>query len=152
MNKRDRHAAIRELVAAQPVASQEELRRLLRARGWDVTQSTLSRDLRELRLVRVPTPEGPRYASPESLAGDDERTLVEDVLPQFFDTVDGVGHLLVLKTISGGAQPVAEALDSAGWPEIVGTIAGENTILVICRSHEAREKLNARIVRLAGPQ
>lgn len=149
MNKRDRHAAIRELVTAQPVGSQEELRQLLKERGWDVTQSTLSRDLRELRLVRIPTNEGPRYASPESLAGEEERTLVEDVLPQFFDSVDGVGELIVLKTIYGGAQPVAEAIDSAEWAEVVGTIGGENTVLIVCRSREARERIHKRIEKLS---
>lgn len=150
VNKRDRHAAIRELVAAQPVGSQEELRQLLKDRGWDVTQSTLSRDLREMRLARIPTTDGPRYASSESMAGEDARTLVEDVLPQFFDSLDGVNELLVLKTIYGGAQPVAEAIDSAGWSEVVGTIGGENTVLVICRSREAREKLERRIERLVA--
>lgn len=150
MNKRDRHAVIRELVDAQPVGSQEELRRLLKERGWDVTQSTLSRDLREMRLARIPTTGGPRYASPDSLSGDDERTLVADLLPQFFDSLDGVGELLVLKTIYGGAQPVAEAIDSAGWLEVVGTIGGENTVLVICRSREAREKLERRIEKLVS--
>ncbi len=70
--------------------------------------------------------------------------------PQFFDSVDGVSELLVVKTIYGGAQPVAEAIDSAGWSEVVGTIGGENTVLVICRSREAREKLHTRIERLAA--
>ncbi len=149
MNKKDRHAAIREIVAAQPVGSQEELRQLLRDRAWDVTQSTLSRDLREMRLARIPTPDGPRYASPDSLAMDDDRTLVEDVLPQFFSSVDGVGELLVVKTIYGGAQPVAEAIDSAGWTEIIGTIGGENTVLIICRSAAAREKLARKLEKLA---
>lgn len=150
MNKRDRHTAIREIVAAQPVGSQEELRQLLQGRGWEVTQSTLSRDLREMRLARIPTPDGPRYASSEALASEEERTLVEDVLPQFYDSVDGVGELLVLKTINGGAQPVAEAIDSAGWSEVIGTIGGENTVLVICRSPAAREKLARRIELLAA--
>lgn len=150
MNKRERHATIREIVTAQPVGSQEELRQVLQGRGWDVTQSTLSRDLREMRLARIPTTDGPRYASPESLAGEDDRTLVEDVLPQFFDSVDGVAELLVLKTISGGAQPVAEAIDSAGWSEVIGTIGGENTVLIVCRSSAAREKLSRRLIELAG--
>lgn len=131
------------------MGSQEELRQLLKDRGWDVTQSTLSRDLREMRLVRIPTADGPRYASPESLAGDDERTHVEDVLPQFFDSVDGVNELLVINTIYGGAQPVAEAIDSAGWAEVVGTIGGENTVLVICRSSDARERVHKRIEKLS---
>lgn len=150
VNKRDRHAAIRDIVAAQSVGSQEELRQLLHDRGWDVTQSTLSRDLRELRLARIPTVDGPRYASPESMVGGaDERALVEDVLPQFFSSLDGVGELLVIKTISGGAQPVAEAIDSAGWTDVIGTIGGENTILVICRSSVARERLEKRILQIA---
>jgi transcriptional regulator of arginine metabolism len=151
VNKRDRHATIREIVAAQPVGSQEELRQLLHDRGWDVTQSTLSRDLRELRLARIPTPDGPRYATPESMVeGAEERTLVEDVLPQFFSSLDGVGELLVIKTISGGAQPVAEAIDFAGWTEVIGTLGGENTILVICRSAAARERLEKRIQQIAN--
>lgn len=125
---------------------------LLKNSGWDVTQSTLSRDLREMRVARMPTPDGPRYVSPEALAdtSEAERTLVEDVLPQFFSSLDGVGELLVLKTIYGGAQPVAEAIDDAGWKEVVGTIGGENTILIVCRSPAAREALEKRLVKLAG--
>ena len=89
MNKKRRQQVILELVAAQPVASQEELRQLLDDRGFAVTQSTLSRDLRELRLARIPTPKGARYASPEHL-GDDHRTALEDVFPQFYASSDGV--------------------------------------------------------------
>ena len=151
VTKRERHTAIRDLIAGQVVGSQEELRLLLRGAGWDVTQSTLSRDLREMRVARVPTTEGPRYATPETLAdGTADRTLVEDILPQFFSSVDGVGELMVLKTIYGGAQPVAEAIDDAGWKEVVGTIGGENTILVICRSAAARETVEKRLVKIAN--
>lgn len=139
---------ILELVAAQPVASQEELRQLLEDRGFAVTQSTLSRDLRELRLARIPTPKGARYASPDAMT-EDNRTALEDVLPQFFDSVDGVGELLVLKTIPGGAQPIAEAIDAQSYPDVLGTIAGENTILVICRSSAARDRLERRFERVA---
>lgn len=104
-----------------------------------------------MRVARVPTPEGPRYASPEALAdGTADRTLVEDILPQFFSSVDGVGELMVLKTIYGGAQPVAEAIDDAGWKEVVGTIGGENTILVICRSAAARETVERRLLKIAN--
>lgn len=151
MKKRDRQQAIREIITAQIVASHEELRVQLKNSGWDVTQSTLSRDLREMRVARMPTPEGPRYVSPESLAEtvEADRTLIEDVLPQFFSSVDGVGELLVLKTIYGGAQPVAEAIDDAGWKEVVGTVGGENTILIVCRSAAARETLEKRLLKLA---
>ncbi len=148
MNKKRRQQAILEIVAAQPVASQEELRQLLDDRGFAVTQSTLSRDLRELRLARIPTPLGARYASPDA-PGDDHRTALEDVLPQFFASADGVGELLVLKTIPGGAQPIAEAIDAQALPEVLGTIAGENTILVICRSATARDRLERKLERVA---
>ena len=150
MTKRSRQQTIRELIANKVVGSQEDLRVLLREAGWDVTQSTLSRDLRELRIARLPTPEGPRYVTLETLvAYNGDRTLVEEVLPQFFSSVDGVGELLVLKTIYGGAQPVAEAIDDAGWDEVIGTIGGENTILIVCRSSNARETVANRLRRIA---
>src|SRR5215216_56641 len=106
-SKRARQAAIREIVDASAVASQEELRGLLRQRGWDVTQSTLSRDLRELRLARVPTTDGLRYVSTVGAGGggggggsggggesggEDERTALDTLLPALFDRVDGVGE------------------------------------------------------------
>ena len=147
MNKKARHALILEIVTDEAVASQEELRQLLRSRGLEVTQSTLSRDLRELRLARIPTPGGVRYASPE-MGLEPSRAALEDVLPQFFHSVDGVGELLILKTIPGGAQPIAEAIDAEGIPDVLGTIGGENTILIICRSSAVRERLARRIEKL----
>ncbi len=147
-NKNDRQRAIREIIEARPVGSQEELRRILLQRGWDVTQSTLSRDLREMRLARVPTAEGVRYAF-TSAAIAEERPRIEELLPQFFVQIDGVGELAVLHTSSGGAQPVSESIDLAGWPDVLGTIAGENTILIICRTAAAREKLQRRLTVIA---
>jgi len=148
VNKRQRQSLILEIVGAQAVASQEELRRLLAENGLTVTQSTLSRDLRELRLARIPTPQGARYASPENLSGD-ERARLEDVLPQFFASAEGVSELLVVKTVPGGAQPIAEAIDAESFSDVLGTLGGENTILIICRSANARERLERRIVRIA---
>ena len=109
-NKRARHAVIRELVESHPVSSQEELRVLLVRRGWDVTQSTLSRDLRELRLARVPTDDGVRYTLTDTGAGE-SRMMLDALLPQLYNGVDGVGELLVLHTLRGGAQTIAEAID-----------------------------------------
>lgn len=148
MDKKRRQNLILELVGSRDVASQEELRSLLRERGLSVTQSTLSRDLRELRLVRIPTAGGARYASAES-AAHMERADLDEVLPQFFSSVDGVGELLVLKTIPGGAQPIAEAIDSEGFADVLGTLAGENTILIICRSTASRERLEREIRKRA---
>ena len=144
--KQDRQATILEVVSAHVVDSQAELRRLLRQRGWDVTQATLSRDLRELRLARVPTENGPRYA-PASGAGSDaeDQATLEALLPRLVVSVDGVGELLVVRTVAGGAQPVAAALDGSGWPELLGTIGGDDTILLVCRSATAREKIARRL-------
>jgi transcriptional regulator of arginine metabolism len=148
MDKRARQAAIRELIETHAVGSQEELRRLLRQRGWDVTQSTLSRDLREMRLARIPSPDGSaRYAVPEGSEVGQPR--LEALLPHLFTHVDGVGELVVLHTHRGGAQPVAEALDNEEWPEVLGTLAGDDTILIICRSVAAREKVTRRVKGLA---
>jgi transcriptional regulator of arginine metabolism len=149
-DKRDRHRTILELVAAHAVGSQEELRRLLAARGWDVTQSTLSRDLHELRLARVPTADGVRYAPTDGrIEPDQTRTALAALLPQLFARIDGVGELVVLHTVPGGAQPIAVALDGARWPDVLGTIGGDDTILLVCRSAAARERVIARIQQMA---
>lgn len=153
MTKRERQGTIREIIGSQPVESQETLRRLLRQRGWDVTQSTLSRDLRELRIARIPNADGgASYATPDAGAeGGGERSAVLDgLLPQLFVSIDGVGELAVLRTIIAGAQPIAVALDSEAWPDILGTIAGDDTVLIICRSSGARERVMRRLKSLGS--
>lgn len=149
--KRDRQSTILEIVRSHPVDSQEELRRLLRQRGWDVTQATLSRDLRELRLARMPTADGPRYRAPDEAraASPETRAALEGLLPSLVRSVDGVGELLVIRTVAGGAQPVAAALDQEGWPEVLGTVGGDDTILIVCRSAAARERIARRLREIA---
>ncbi|HEX6964307.1 MAG TPA: arginine repressor [Gemmatimonadaceae bacterium] len=148
-NKHERQATIREIIAARPVESQEELRKLLLKRGWDVTQSTLSRDLREMRLARVPMPDGgARYAVTDSQAPE-TRPPLESLLPPLFTALDGVGELIVLHTLPGGAQPIGVAIDAEEWPEVLGTIAGDDTILLICRSSAARERVTRRLRTIA---
>lgn len=151
-DKHERHAVIRDIVTAHAVASQEELRRQLATRGWEVTQSTLSRDLRELRLARIPDSQGrSRYAFPEagSAGSSDALARLERMLPELLVGVEGVQVLVVARTMKSGAQPVAEVLDQLEWPDVAGTIAGDDTVLIICRSEEGRErvlrKLNAYI-------
>src|SRR6201990_234955 len=146
--KQDRQNAILQLIGSQQISSQEELKGHLAARGLIVTQATLSRDLRDLGVVRAPGDDGARYMLPEMVA-DEAKPSLEGLLPQLFSRIDGVGELLVLHTLPSGAQPVAEALDGQGWPEIIGTLAGENTVLIICRSVDARNALSDRIVELA---
>jgi transcriptional regulator of arginine metabolism len=116
----------------------------------EVTQATLSRDLRDLGLARVPTEDGGRYVLPESLGEDDDKPLLGNLLPQLFSGVDGVGELIVLRTVRSGAQPIAEAIDQEGFEEVLGTIAGDDTILIVTRSAAARLALTARLLELAG--
>ena len=149
-NKQVRQVAIRELVHAHDVGSQEGLRRLLVERGVDVTQATLSRDIRDLGLARVSAEDGVRYVVPESLADEDDKPLLEKLLPQLFSRINGVGELIVLHTVRSGAQPIAEAIDQEGFDEVLGTIAGDDTILIVTRSAEAREALTSRLLALAG--
>jgi transcriptional regulator of arginine metabolism len=146
--KTARHAAILEIIGASHVSSQEQLRSLLARRGVRVTQATLSRDLHELGVARVPGDDGVRYALPERVATEAIPSL-ETLLPQLFSSVDGVGELVVLHTLASGAQPVSEAIDAAGWTEVLGTIAGENTILIVCRSAAARQSVILRLTELA---
>lgn len=148
--KEARQRAILDLVGEHVVGSQEELRQLLLGRGMDVTQATLSRDLRDLGLARISTEDGGRYVLPESLASDEDKPLLGTLLPQLFAGVDGVGELIVLRTVRSGAQPIAEAIDQEGFAEVLGTIAGDDTILIVTRSPHAREALTARLVELAG--
>jgi transcriptional regulator of arginine metabolism len=144
--KSARQQAIRELVTAKAVSSQEELRKLLVRRGWDVTQSTLSRDLRELRLARIPDESGHvRYAFPEPGGGEPSLRQLEAMLPQLLTSVEGVQVLVVARTMNSGAQPVAEALDQLEWPDIAGTLAGDDTVLIICRSVAGRERVVKRL-------
>lgn len=148
--KQVRQAAILELVLAHEVGSQEELRRLLVERGADVTQATLSRDIRDLGLARISAEDGVRYVVPESLTDDNDKPLLSNLLPQLFSRINGVGELIVLHTVRSAAQPIAEAIDQEEFEEVLGTIAGDDTILIVTRSAEAREALTRRLLKLAG--
>ncbi len=148
-NKQVRQRAVRELVSTHAVGSQEDLRRLLMARGVDVTQATLSRDIHDLGLARVSGEAGVRYVVRESLSEDDDKPLLANLLPQLFSRIDGVGELIVLHTVRSGAQPIAEAIDQENFAEVLGTIAGDDTILIVTRSAEARVALTERIRSLA---
>lgn len=147
--KRERQQVIRELVATRSVSSQEELRRLLAERGWDVTQSTLSRDMHDLRVARVSTPGGVRYTPADPSVAVERRATLASLVPQLFLRLDVVRELIVVRTVVAGAQPISEAIDSEGSPDVIGTIAGENTILIICRSDAARERVAKRLLALA---
>jgi transcriptional regulator of arginine metabolism len=147
--KPQRHAAILELVRDRRVPSQEVLREVLAERGIEVAQATLSRDIRELGLVKVPDENGGSVYTLPAGVTDPTPTLAR-LLPSLYLGADGVGNLLVVKTMVGGAQPIAVGIDWEEWPEVVGTIAGDDTILVILRDAALRERVVARLEEIAG--
>jgi transcriptional regulator of arginine metabolism len=148
--KPQRHAAILELVREHRIPSQEMLRERLSSRGIEVAQATLSRDIRELGLVKVPDEDGGGsvYTLPAGVT--DPMPTLARLLPSLYLGADGVNNLLVVKTLVGGAQPVAVGIDWEEWPEVVGTIAGDDTVLVILRDEKHREAVVRRIEELAG--
>jgi transcriptional regulator of arginine metabolism len=147
--KPKRHAAILELVRERRVPSQEVLREMLAERGMEVAQATLSRDIRELGLVKVPEDEGGSvYTVPAGVT--DATPALARLLPSLYLGAEGTGNLLVVKTLIGGAQPVAVGIDWEEWPEVLGTIAGDDTILVILRDPSQLGPVIRRLEELAG--
>ncbi len=142
MSKISRQRAILEIVEAGPVGSQEDFQRILKKRGFDVGQATLSRDIRELRLTKS----GEGYALPPGeTAADPGLPSVSRLVREFVVDVRAAENLLVTKTSIGSAQPVAAALDGESWPEAIGSIAGDDTILIICENKKAAKRLESRI-------
>jgi transcriptional regulator of arginine metabolism len=147
MNKALRHRAILEALRQGPIANQEDLQRALRKRGFKVGQATLSRDIRDLNLSKTPA----GYALPQGeSAGGLALPPVQRLVREFVMDVRPAQNLLVLKTIIGSAQPVAAALDEQEWEEVVGTIAGDDAILIVCPDKEAAKKVAARVEEMLG--
>jgi len=146
--KRKRQDEILQLIRSQRVHNQDELRGMLHERGFDVTQATLSRDLKELRVGKVPHAEGESYYA-AAVDPEDLSPALERLLPHLLTSAEGVGNLVVVKTLTGGAQAVAEAIDLESWPEILGTVAGDDTILLILRDEDHRSLIVSRVNDLA---
>jgi transcriptional regulator of arginine metabolism len=142
--KARRQSAILDAVRHEPVRSQEQLRRQLRAAGFDVTQATLSRDIRELGLVK--TADG--YAVPGDEGATSHLPSVERLVREFVYDVKSAQNLVVLKTSAGSAQPVAAALDAEEWKEVMGTLGGDDTILIVSPDARQASRLVARIREL----
>ncbi len=141
MSKSYRQGQILKLIRSQRISTQEELARALKKLGIAATQVTLSRDIRELRLVK--TPEG--Y---QEMAPGEPGPSFESLAAEFLLDAAGAQNLVVLKTHPGNASTVAVALDNEEWPEVVGTIAGDDTVLVIAPDCAQAEKLRKRFMEL----
>ena len=149
--KAHRQSIIRDLVEREAISSQEQLRTRLLDRGIDVTQATLSRDIRELGLVKR-TADG-AYRSAARAAHPDASDAVAELaeaVENFLRNQEIVANMIVLKTDPGQAQPLAVALDHAQLLEVAGTIAGDDTILVICRTAEGAQTVMQRLAAMTG--
>lgn len=127
MNKQSRQFAIREVIATGNVRNQEALRKSLQKRGFRVTQATLSRDMNELGVVRIPTGTGMRYGLQQA----SEATILKPLVGQEVVAIGANEAVVVVRTLPGCASTVGEYVDLLAHPEILGTVAGDNTLLVI---------------------
>jgi transcriptional regulator of arginine metabolism len=145
-----RRQAIVELVAERRIANQEELVGWLRRRGFPATQATVSRDLRSLGIGKRPSPAGTHYALPAPARDvlDDRRQQLE--IEAFVQRVRVVGNLALVRTPPGNAHGVARAIDLLELPEIAGTLAGDDTILVVTEERGAAVRFRRRLEQLAG--
>jgi transcriptional regulator of arginine metabolism len=149
--KARRQAMILEIVEREPITSQEQLRERLRSANVEATQATLSRDIRYLGLVKRAADGAYRPAAAAAEAGArNYQTAFEQAVEEYLKRADAVEQLIVLRTDPGQAQPLAIAIDRARVPEVVGTIGGDDTILVICRSAEQAAALLLTLRKLAG--
>jgi len=144
VQKRFRQGQILKLVSGRPVGSQDELRRQLGHLGVRVTQATLSRDMRELHLVK--TSDGYRQLSTVTTTEESSPlTALARALKEFLLDIRPAQNMLVLKTPPGGAQPLAAAVDSERWKEVAGTLAGDDTVLIIASSRAAAKTVQRRV-------
>jgi transcriptional regulator of arginine metabolism len=148
--KSHRQAAILEIIEREAIASQEQLRDRLRARGIEATQATISRDVRDLGLIKRPVDGAYRRGGTDVGAQRDPGARLRTAVDDYLRRHEVVEQLIVLRTDAGQAQPLAVAIDRAGVNEIVGTIAGDDTILVICRSAADATVLSSRLTEWMG--
>jgi len=140
-----RQVAILDIIEKNEIETQEELADALRQRGIKVTQATVSRDIKELRLLKVLTPMGTyKYATADKAENGLSERFIR-MLAESLLSVAASGNLIVVKTLNGSANVAAEALDSLHWPEILGSIAGDNTILLVIRAAEDVPSVMGRI-------
>ena len=147
-SKQERQAVILDLVKSNRVTSHEALRELLEEGGIQVTQATLSRDIRELRLVKVRGAQGvSHYRLPEAW---ENKPPLGSLLPILFLSAEGTENLVVIRTLMSGAAALATAIDWEDWPEVIGTVAGEDTIIVVLRDRQNMPTIRDRLIEIAG--
>lgn len=146
--KARRQLRIMEIIASRVISTQEELVEALRQEGFEVTQATISRDIKELRLIKVPLDaQSYRYALPQDQPTGDWNERLRRVFRDMVISIKDSENLILVRTVTGHAHAVAAALDHTDWPEVIGTVAGDDTILIIVKP---KEKVSAVMERLEG--
>nr|WP_106779801.1 transcriptional regulator ArgR [Lysinibacillus timonensis] len=146
MNKGQRHMRIREIITNNNIETQDEIVDRLREAGYNVTQATVSRDIKELHLVKVPLQDGRyKYSLPADQRFNPLQKL-QRALSDAFISIDGAAHFLVLKALPGNANAIAALIDRLDWSGILGTISGDDTILIICKSENDAEEVKDQLL------
>lgn len=150
--KRARHKMILELIEKMPIDRQEELMNQLRAHGFDVTQATVSRDIRELRLVKASTGDG-NYRYVSSSAGQRVHTpnRFETIFRESVLRVDYAGHIVLVKCFTGMANAACEVFDAMVWQDVVGTLSGDDTFFILMRSEPAAHAICDELNKYVTP-
>lgn len=147
--KARRQMRIQEIIAKEAIHTQEELAERLRQGGFDVTQATVSRDIKEMGLIKVPTTDDDyRYATPGSAQPSNSPDRLKRRLRETVITVNDSENLIVIRTIPGNAQALAGLIDNSNWEEVIGTVAGDDTILLVVKPLSAVSSIRERITRL----
>src|SRR3954464_7199214 len=148
MNKGQRHIRIRDIISNYEIETQDDLVDHLKNAGYNVTQATVSRDIKELHLVKVPLPNGSyKYSLPADQRFNPEHKL-HRALTDAFVSIDGASHFLVMKTLPGNSHAIGSLIDHLEWPELLGTICGDDTCLIICKDEEKREIIKNRLLEM----
>lgn len=148
MNKGQRHIKIREIIANREIETQDELVDNLKQTGFNVTQATISRDIKELHLVKIPMQDGRyRYSLPADQRFNPLQKLKRALMDSFV-SIDQANNLIVMKTLPGNANAVGALIDNLDWKELIGTICGDDTILIICRTTEDSPVLSNRFLEM----
>ncbi|MCU6795944.1 MULTISPECIES: transcriptional regulator AhrC/ArgR [Paenibacillus] len=146
--KGQRHIKIREIITNNEIETQDELVDRLKSAGYTVTQATISRDIKELHLIKVPLDDGRyKYSVPADQRYNPLHRL-KRALNDHFVHIDYTDNLVVLKSLPGTANAIGSLIDSLEWPEIMGTICGDDTILMICRGKEQSSKVVNQILSM----
>ena len=148
--KTRRHAKILELISQFDIDTQDELLRRLRESGFEVTQATVSRDIKELRLVKTLSAEGQYKYSTGKEENKDISSKFYSLLKDSAVSINCTGNLVIIKTLTGMAQAVCVAMDTMHWEAVMGTLAGDDTIFVAVRSEHAAQQLVAELTRMMG--